>query len=99
MKFKYIAIFAAAAFLTASCNEDSFLGEKPQGVLTDDIIQNGKEVSLLTNSAYSALMGPNPQKWSVWLYPTTNWTYGSVRADDAYKGGGGTGDCADIHKM
>lgn len=99
MKFKYIAIFAAAAFFTASCNEDSFLGEKPQGVLTDDIIQNGKEVSLLTNSAYSALMGPNPQKWSVWLYPTTNWTYGSVRADDAYKGGGGTGDCADIHKM
>ena len=29
----------------------------------------------------------------------TNWSYGEVRADNAYKGGGGVGDASDIHKI
>lgn len=99
MKFKNIAILFAVGMLAASCNEDSFLDNQPQGTLTDKVIQEGKQVSLLTNAAYSALMGPNPQDWSVWAYPVTNWSYGSVRADDAYKGGGGTGDLSDVHRM
>lgn len=99
MKIKNIIILFAAGMLAVSCNEDSFLDNKPQGTLTDDVIQEGKQVNLLTNAAYSALMGPNPQDWSVWIYPVTNWSYGSVRADDAYKGGGGTGDVSDIHRM
>lgn len=99
MKFKNIAIVTAAALLTVSCSEDSFLDNKPQGVLSDEVIQGDGRIDLLTNAAYAALMGPNPQDWSVWLFPVTNWTYGSVRSDDAYKGGGGTGDCADIHRM
>ena len=99
MKIKNIIILFAVGMLAASCNEDSFLDNEPQGTLTDDVIQQGKQVSLLTNAAYSALMGPNPQDWSVWIYPVTNWSYGSVRADDAYKGGGGTGDVSDIHRM
>ncbi len=99
MKFKNIAILFAVGMLTASCNEDSFLDNQPQGTLTDKVIQEGKQLSLLTNAAYSALMGPNPQDWSVWAYPVTNWSYGSVRADDAYKGGGGTGDLSDVHRM
>ena len=85
--------------MLTGCNEDSFLDEKPQGVLSDETIKEDKDVNLLTNAAYAALMGPNPQDWSVWNYPVTNWSYGSVRADDAYKGGGGTGDNADIHRM
>lgn len=99
MKTKYFAIIALAATLMTGCNEDSFLDEKPQGVLSDETIQSDNDVSLLTDAAYSALMGPNPQDWSVWNYPVTNWSYGSVRADDAYKGGGGTGDNSDIHRM
>ena len=89
----------AAALLTVSCSEDSFLDNKPQGGVSDEVIQGDGRIDLLTNAAYAALMGPNPQDWSVWLFPVTNWTYGSVRSDDAYKGGGGTGDCADIHRM
>lgn len=98
MKLKNIAMIAAA-FLAVACNEDSFLDNKPQGVLSDEVIKGDGKVELLTNAAYAALMGPNSQDWSVWNYPTTNWSYGSVRADDAYKGGGGTGDNADIHRM
>lgn len=99
MKIKNIVILFAVGLLAASCNEDSFLDNQPQGTLTNKVIQEGKQVSLLTNAAYSALMGPNPQDWSVWSYPVTNWSYGSVRADDAYKGGGGTGDLSDVHRM
>lgn len=99
MKLRYM-LFAAAACLTVTgCNEDSFLDNQPQGSLSDEVIKNDKKVSLLTNTAYSALMGPSPQDWSVWCYPVTNWSYGSVRSDDAYKGGGGDGDLADVHRM
>lgn len=99
MKFKYILLAAAVSLMATSCNEDSFLDNQPQGSLSDEVIKNDNKVDLLTNAAYSALMGPNPQDWSVWTCPVTNWSYGSVRSDDAYKGGGGTGDLADIHRM
>ena len=99
MKFKYILFAAAVSLMATSCNEDSFLDNQPQGSLSDEVIKNDNKVDLLTNAAYSALMGPNPQDWSVWTCPVTNWSYGSVRSDDAYKGGGGTGDLADIHRM
>lgn len=100
MKLYHIAIMAVATLLTATaCKESTFLDNPPQGVLSDDVLQSEKGVSLLVSSAYSALMGPEGQSWSVWFYPTTNWTYGSVRADDAYKGGGGVGDGGDVHRM
>ena len=99
MKVSKIAIIAALAIAATACNEDKFLDNKPQGVLSDEVLKSTEGVDLLVNSAYSALMGPEGQDWSVWLYPCTNWSYGSVRADDAYKGGGGTGDCGDIHRI
>ena len=99
MMFKYILFAAAVSLMATSCNEDSFLDNQPQGSLSDEVIKNENKVDLLTNAAYSALMGPHPQDWSEWTCPVTNWSYGSVRSDDAYKGGGGTGDLADIHRM
>ena len=99
MKFRYILFAATAGMMLTSCNEDSFLDNPPQGSLSDGVINSGNKVDLLTNAAYAALMGPSPQDWSVWCYPTTNWSYGSVRSDDAYKGGGGDGDLNDIHRM
>lgn len=99
MKLKNIAFALAASFLTVSCNESSFLDTKPQGTLSDDILNSTKGVDLLVNAAYAALGGPEGQDWSVWLYPTTNWSYGEVRSDNAYKGGGGVGDVSDIHKI
>ena len=99
MKLYKLAILAGVAMAFTACNEDTFLDNKPQGVLSDGVLQSPEGVDLLVNSAYSALMGPEGQEWSVWLYPCTNWSYGSVRADDAYKGGGGTGDVGDIHRI
>jgi hypothetical protein len=98
MKSKYI-LFSAMALCLSACNESSFLDDKPQGTLSDAIMNSTDGVDLLVNSAYAALGGPEGQAWSVWLYPTTNWSYGEVRADNAYKGGGGTGDVSDIYKI
>lgn len=98
MKFKNIAMIAVAAVTMVACNEDSFLDNKPQGVLSDEVMQSTEGVSLLTNAAYAELMGMHEQN-DVWMVPMTNWSYGSVRADDAYKGGGGVGDAGDIHRI
>lgn len=91
-------ILAGAAMMTA-CDESDFLDNKPQGVMSEDILNSAEGVDQLVTAAYAALTGPNPQDWSVWWTPTTNWTFGEVRGDNAYKGGGGTGDGNDAHRM
>jgi hypothetical protein len=86
-----------AATMTA-CSDD-FLENKPQGSLNDAVMGSTDGAELLVNSAYAALGGPEGQDWSVWCHPTSNWTYGEVRSDNAYKGGGGTGDLNEVHRM
>ena len=99
MKFKNIAIISIAALMTAACNEDTFLDNPPQGVVSENVLMTAEGVDQLCTAAYGALMGPNPQDWSVWWYPTTHWTTGAVRADDALKGGGGPGDGSETHRL
>lgn len=94
---KYIMILAASLAM-AACSKN-FLDNPPQGKLNDAVMQSTKGVDLLVNAAYAALGGPEGQDWGVWTMPTTNWSYGSVRADDAYKGGGGVGDVGEVHRM
>ncbi len=89
----------ALALMTVGCNEDSFLSQKPQGSLSEDVMTSTQGADLLVNAAYAALGGPEGQSWSVWCHPTSNWTYGEVRSDNAYKGGGGVGDLNEVHRM
>lgn len=95
MKYSKILLSTACAALMASCS-DSFLENIPQGTLSDGVMNSPESVDLLVNSAYASLYGflegyhPN-------TLPTNNWTYGDVRSDNAYKGGGGTGDVYDVH--
>ena len=97
MKYSKIFSLAVCATLLASCS-DNFLENKPQGTLSDGVMNSPESVDLLVNSSYAALYGflegyhPN-------TLPTNNWTYGEVRSDNAYKGGGGTGDVYDAHLM
>lgn len=95
MKNIIYILFTALCFM--SCSD--FLDTKPQGSLSEDILNSSEGADLLVNAAYAALGGPNGQEWGVWSTPTTNWSYGEVRSDNAYKGGGGTGDIQDIHKI
>jgi len=96
MKVKYIITAFAAAVLSIGCNEDKFLDVRPQGTLNEDVLSSVEGLDLLMTSAYAALKGPNRDM--MWI-PMTNWTYGEVRSDNAYKGGGGITDGGDVHKM
>lgn len=99
MKLKHLYILGVVALMNAGCNEDSFLDLKPQGSLSEAIMTSTEGADLLVNAAYAALGGPEGQNWSVWCHPTSNWTYGEVRSDNAYKGGGGVGDLNEVHRM
>lgn len=56
-------------------------------------------VDLLVTSVYATFgcryADSNDPHW----FPVTNWSYGEVRADNAYKGGGGETDAWEIHDM
>ena len=78
----------------SSCKKE--LDYKPTGALSsaDLASPTPTQVEGLVTSAYAAIgngdmIGP--------IY--SNWVYGSVRSDDAYKGGGGTGDVGEIDAM
>ncbi|MCF0204114.1 MAG: RagB/SusD family nutrient uptake outer membrane protein [Muribaculaceae bacterium] len=98
MKFYNIFAIAALAIGSAACSND-FLQNAPQGSLSDAVMGSSEGAELLCNAAYAALGGPEGQSWSVWCTPTSNWSYGEVRSDNAYKGGGGTGDINEVHRM
>jgi hypothetical protein len=98
MKLKHIIYTVCLAATMTACSND-FLENKPQGSLNDAVMGSTDGAELLVNAAYAALGGPEGQDWSVWCHPTSNWTYGEVRSDNAYKGGGGTGDLNEVHRM
>ena len=95
MKKIIITIFITSAILFFnSCKKQ--LDYKPTGVLSsaDLASPTPDQVEGLVTAAYAGIgngdmIGP--------IY--SNWAYGSVRSDDAYKGGGGTGDVGEIDAM
>ncbi len=93
MKTKIITTFIASGLLIfSSCSK--VLDYNPTGVLSSSDLKSPTAIEGLVTAAYSAIgngdmIGP--------IY--SNWAYGSVRSDDAYKGGGGTGDVGDVDAM
>src|SRR6187431_1810598 len=95
MKKVIIAAFVTSGLLFfSSCKKA--LDYTPQGVLSsaDLAAPTPAQAEGLVTAAYAAIgngdmIGP--------IY--SNWAYGSIRSDDAYKGGGGTGDVDEIDKM
>ncbi len=93
MKNKFVITFITIGLLFfSSCSK--VLDYTPTGVLSSSDLTSPTAVEGLVTAAYSAIgngdmIGP--------IY--SNWVYGSVRSDDAYKGGGGTGDVGEIDAM
>lgn len=94
MKFKLVTLMILILGVFA-CSDD-FLDSKPQGKLSDEILSTPAAIDALCASAYAALAGPEGDN-GVFLSPTTNWIYGDVRAETAYKGGGGISDIWEYH--
>ncbi len=97
MKLKYIAYIALAALgMQMTACSDDFLDTKPQGVISEEGLQDADGADALVMAAYAALAGPQ-SRWDTWWRPTTNWIQGEVRSDNAYKGGGGITDGWETH--
>ena len=97
MKLKNI-LASLCVVMTTGCS-DHFLENPPQGSLSDGVMNSPEAIELLVNAAYASLYGMTNEQGDPCMRPTTNWSYGEVRADNAYKGGGGEGDVWDVHAM
>ena len=81
-----------ASLFLVSCSDD-FLEYEPEGVLSNENVATADNAESLVVAAYAGIanddmVGPLTQMW----------VYGSVRSDDAYKGGGGRSDVDIVDK-
>ncbi len=93
MKNKILSTILITGLLIVSSCKGS-LDYTPTGVLSSADLTSPTAIEGLVTSAYAAIgngdmIGP--------IY--SMWAFGSVRSDDAYKGGGGTGDVGDVDAM
>lgn len=73
-------------FFLISCDKD-FLEYEPEGVLSNENVATADNAEALVVAAYAGIANDEM------IGPLTHqWVYGSVRSDDAYKGGGGRSD-------
>jgi starch-binding outer membrane protein, SusD/RagB family len=93
MKNKIVStIFITGLLLSFSCKNP--LDYTPAGVLSSSDLTSPTAIDGLVTAAYAAIgngdmVGP--------IY--SDWVYGSIRSDDAYKGGGGTADVGDADAL
>jgi starch-binding outer membrane protein, SusD/RagB family len=85
-KYNKIVVSCMSIFLLASCSSE-FLDYEPTGVLSSVNVATAENAEGLVTAAYAAI-GNDEMVGPI----THQWVYGSVRSDDAYKGGGGRGD-------
>ena len=98
MKLKNIMAIAFVAISISSCSDD-FLHNEPQGPLSDANINAPKAADLLVSGAYATFGCRYADSNDPHFYSITNWAHGEVRADNAYKGGGGETDIWEFHDM
>lgn len=87
-----ITTILSGLIIFGSCKKA--LDYTPAGVLSSSDLTSPTAVEGLVTAAYAAIgngdmIGPIYSKWA----------YGSVRSDDAYKGGGGTGDVGEVDAL
>lgn len=91
MKYSSIKILSVTCLLfLGSCKK--FLLTEPKGSLTEEAVTTPDKVDALVNAAYAGIGN------DVFTGPITSmWIYGSVRSDDAYKGGGSVADLGEYN--
>jgi len=88
MKKIIILTFSILLAFSYACQE-SFMEKKPLGVASKSVFYNEKGVNALLTGAYALLDGTGAGGWGgsyAWAGSVTNWVWGSVASDDAYKG-------------
>ena len=89
---KIIGSVICATLLLTACS-DNYLEYEPEGVLSSENVATAENAESLVIAAYAGIANDEM------IGPLTHqWVFGSVRSDDAYKGGGGRGDVDVIDK-
>ncbi|MDX1636395.1 MAG: RagB/SusD family nutrient uptake outer membrane protein [Balneolaceae bacterium] len=87
----FVLVTAVSALFVLLSGCEGFLDYEPKGVVNESDISGADGIERLTTAAYASLGN------SDWLFSfESNWLYGSVRSDDAYKGGGALSDQAEM---
>ena len=97
-----IKLFRILLFLVILCGiscSENYLEEVTYGEVSPSEMNKPENVERAIISAYSVLNGQFDGSSSAFNSPASNWSFGDVVSDDAYKGGGGTGDQNNIHQM
>lgn len=89
---KYFTTILLLSVLFAFSACEGFLDHTPRGAMSEEDMDDPARLEGLIIAAYAALGNDH---WSVPY--GTNWVFGSMRADDSYKGGGGIGDQQGFH--
>jgi len=88
----YLILLITTIFI-GSCSKE-FLDYVPTGVLSTENVATAENAEALVIAAYAGVMNDDMRG-----ILTSQWVYGSVRSDDAYKGGGGVGDVGAGHNF
>jgi hypothetical protein len=91
-------VFTALVVFSSSCSDD-YLEEMTYGEISPSEMTSPGNIDRAIIAAYSSLNGQYDASSSAFNSPASNWSFGDVVSDDAYKGGGGTGDQNNIHLM
>ena len=83
---KQIILVCSILLLGLSACKKDFLDPQPYGRYTPEQLQSTKGIEGLLTGAYGMLDGQGIAGASGWMVGATNWVYGDVVSDDAYKG-------------
>jgi starch-binding outer membrane protein, SusD/RagB family len=82
----YIGIAGLVLTLGLSGCKKDFLDPQPYGRYTPEQLQSTKGIEGVLTGVYGMLDGQGIAGASGWMVGATNWVYGDVASDDAYKG-------------
>lgn len=86
------------SILFVSCDE--YLDQTPQGELSEKLFENSEEgVEAVIIGVYSLLNGQYNEITNAHRSGPSNWVFGDVPSDDAYKGSSGISDGSDVHQI
>lgn len=86
LKYIRTASMAVAVLMVLNACKKSFLEPQPYSRYTPEQLQSKKGLEALLIGAYGMLDGQGISGASGWMVGATNWVYGDVASDDAYKG-------------
>lgn len=94
MRSIWTRLVVVTAIATAAVGCENFLDYEPKGTISGELLDSPENIEGLVTAAYAAMGNDH------WEAPFTSlWPYGNMRAGDAYKGGGGTGDQGAYNNM